>query len=238
MGEPVDARRRRMRGAREVPRPVSEAEGRTRVVALSDTHGAHARCSPLPPGDVLLHAGDFTHIRLPRTDRQLDDFRQWLLAQPFGERLVIMGNHEHLLRSSEGTWRGHATLEVLAQRLAPVRVAGHELVDICHVTVFASSFDFNIGKPAGMQRADVLLTHMPPLGVLDGERAKHSGVSWLYDASKLFPVHVFGHFHRAGAAREREGGTLYINAAHRAYCFVVSEGQATLVGQLAANEPQ
>ena len=32
----------------------------TRFVCISDTHGRHAGIKHIPPGDVLIHAGDFT----------------------------------------------------------------------------------------------------------------------------------------------------------------------------------
>lgn len=61
------------------------------VICISDTHGTRP---PIPPGDLLLHAGDlskwgtFTEIQAQLT---------WLSEQPHKYKLVIAGNHDLLL---------------------------------------------------------------------------------------------------------------------------------------------
>jgi len=61
------------------------------VVCLSDTHGHHGTLR-LPPGDVLLHAGDFTH---GGTVAEARAFLAWFSrAGTFTHRILIAGNHD------------------------------------------------------------------------------------------------------------------------------------------------
>lgn len=65
--------------------------GVLRIVCISDTHEFHRKLA-LPPGDILIHAGDC----LP-DDRQaeaLEDFDDWLGGLPFRHRIVVAGNHD------------------------------------------------------------------------------------------------------------------------------------------------
>ena len=70
---------------------------------------------------------------------------------------------------------------------------------------------------------DVLISHSPPMGVLDGYRGSHYGAQALknyivrreyaeYDGGKKLLAHAFGHIHEANE-RKDEGGTIYSNAA-------------------------
>lgn len=58
------------------------------VVCISDTHGTHP---PIPPGDLLLHAGDLSKWGTsPEIQAQLT----WLAEQPHKHKVFIAGNHD------------------------------------------------------------------------------------------------------------------------------------------------
>ncbi|KAF9044976.1 Metallo-dependent phosphatase-like protein, partial [Panaeolus papilionaceus] len=60
----------------------------TRFICTSDTH---ARTFPIPPGDVLLHAGDLTNTgSLKDWEKTLE----WLCAAECGVKIIIAGNHD------------------------------------------------------------------------------------------------------------------------------------------------
>jgi hypothetical protein len=77
---------------------------RTRIVCVSDTHNATVK---LPPGDVLIHAGDLTNqgsysevssesfeCGFSTTDAcllQLERTMKWLENAPFEAKIVIAG---------------------------------------------------------------------------------------------------------------------------------------------------
>lgn len=62
-----------------------------RIICISDTHNT---TYPLPPGDILVHAGDLTvHGTFDEVQAQL----RWLSSQPHSHKIVIAGNHDILL---------------------------------------------------------------------------------------------------------------------------------------------
>lgn len=75
----------------EDPPPTPDSNGWTRFVCISDTHG---KSFAVPPGDVLLHAGDLTAwgkaTELRRTI-------EWLVSLPHPLKIVIAGNHDFAL---------------------------------------------------------------------------------------------------------------------------------------------
>ncbi|KAK8092839.1 Metallo-dependent phosphatase-like protein [Apiospora kogelbergensis] len=69
---------------RDDHRPVS-------VVCISDTHNSNARCDPLPPGDVLIHAGDLTQAGSPAE---------------LQAAIVVGGNHDVVLDPARSDEQG------------------------------------------------------------------------------------------------------------------------------------
>lgn len=68
-----------------------------RVVAIGDTHGQHDRVGAIPPGDVLIHTGDF----VSGASRDLDTikseaaaFNAWLGRLPHRRKFFVAGNHD------------------------------------------------------------------------------------------------------------------------------------------------
>ncbi|KAK2191092.1 hypothetical protein NP493_61g00012 [Ridgeia piscesae] len=65
---------------------------RVRFVCISDTHAQAEKIrTDLPPGDVLIHAGDFTNTGTPNEVMQ---FNAFLGKLPYRHKIVIAGNHE------------------------------------------------------------------------------------------------------------------------------------------------
>mmetsp|Transcript_27167 Transcript_27167/g.47410 ORF Transcript_27167/g.47410 Transcript_27167/m.47410 type:complete len:121 (+) Transcript_27167:41-403(+) len=72
----------------KVPSPTSLAPPfGLKVVCVSDTHGRHRKVN-VPAGDVLIHAGDWTHFGKLR---DVTDFNEWLGEQPHKHKIVING---------------------------------------------------------------------------------------------------------------------------------------------------
>jgi 3',5'-cyclic AMP phosphodiesterase CpdA len=66
-------------------------ESRIRVVCIADTHNHQPE---LPPGDLLIHAGDLTE------NGSFDEIQNqptWLSSQPHQYKVAIAGNHDVLL---------------------------------------------------------------------------------------------------------------------------------------------
>ena len=65
-----------------------------RLVCVSDTHGRHRHVN-VPPGDILIHAGDFTHFG---KEKDVTDFNDWLGEQDHSHKIVIndwLGEQDH-----------------------------------------------------------------------------------------------------------------------------------------------
>ena len=69
----------------------SSSEPHIRVVCISDTHN---RQPDLPPGDLLIHAGDLTENG---SFEEIQTQLHWLSSQPYQHKILIAGNHDVLL---------------------------------------------------------------------------------------------------------------------------------------------
>lgn len=189
------------------------------IVCVSDTHGFHVR-TEIPPGDVLIHAGDITR----RGDlADVRAFDAWLGTLPHPHKIVIAGNHDWCFERDPDAARAAITNAVYLQDAA-VTVAG--------LTVYGSPWQprfhdwaFNLDRgpllaekwaliPPGI---DVLVTHGPPHGIgdlcLGGDRA--GCVDLLARVRVVRPkLHVFGHIHEAAGVTTADG-TVFVNASTR-----------------------
>lgn len=74
--------------------PIESGTSPTRVVCISDTHNHRPE---IPPGDILIHAGDLTdNGSFDETQAGLD----WLALQPHAYKIFVAGNHDVLLDES------------------------------------------------------------------------------------------------------------------------------------------
>ncbi|MCA9671312.1 MAG: metallophosphatase domain-containing protein [Myxococcales bacterium] len=187
-----------------------------RLVAISDTHGAHDRVS-VPDGDILVHAGDLTGLGELAELHRANDF---LAAQPHAHKVVIAGNHD---------WCFVRQPDQARAALSAARYLQDEAAEVCGLRFYGSPWQpwflnwaFNL--PRGPQLAarwaaipddtDVLITHGPPRGILDRTFAEaHAGCdALLARVTQIRPLtHIFGHIHEAAGVRVR-GGTTFVNA--------------------------
>ncbi|WP_216327473.1 metallophosphoesterase family protein [Deinococcus aestuarii] len=190
-----------------------------RLVCIADTHGLHDQVR-LPPGDVLLHAGDVScHGRLDEIGRFLSWFGR---VGDFRHRVMIAGNHDFAFERTP-----HLAEGLIPDNVTYLKDSGVELDGVrfwgSPVTPEFMRWAFNRTDeelrqhwgqlPAGV---DVVVTHGPPRGVLDrvlpeGQAVGCPHLGWVIE--HLRPrVHVFGHIHE-GYGREKRGGVQYLNAA-------------------------
>ncbi len=57
----------------------------------------------IPPGDVLIHAGDFSSTG---TLSEMEGFKKFMSSQPHPQKIVIAGNHEITLQPDFYQWSG------------------------------------------------------------------------------------------------------------------------------------
>ncbi|CAD7937444.1 unnamed protein product [Amoebophrya sp. A25] len=75
----------------------SSSSAHVRLVFVSDTHGREEKMpNSVPPGDVLIHAGDISDMGKPG---QLRNFVAWFAAHPHPHKICIAGNHDLTLHA-------------------------------------------------------------------------------------------------------------------------------------------
>lgn len=196
------------------PRPV-------RIVAISDTHDRHDGLA-LPPGDVLIHGGDFTSRG--RVE-EVVSFLRWFAGRPHPHKILIAGNHDWLFERDPALAR-----ELLSEHAPRVVYLEDSGASIQGLRFWGSPYQpeffdwaFNLPRGPGLAQrwalipsdTDVLITHGPPLGVLDlcadGRRVGCEALAAEL-SSRLRPrLHVFGHIHEAYGVAETHA-TTFANA--------------------------
>lgn len=153
-----------------------------RLVIVSDTHEQHAGVV-VPDGDVFIHAGDFTY----NGDlKAIAAFGGWLAALPHRHKLVIAGNHDFAFEHVPAPAR-----KALGSDKNGVRYLQDSGVTIDGVSFWGSPWqpwfmDWAFNLPRGPkiaaewakipEQTDVLITHGPPMGILDYvPRGEHVG---------------------------------------------------------------
>jgi Icc-related predicted phosphoesterase len=183
-------------------------EKRIKVVCTSDTHNTQPH---IPDGDVLLHAGDLTnHGTAAEVQAQLD----WLASLPHTHKVVIAGNHDKVLdpdfvehRRGLGerfslNWHditylrcSSVTLDV-ARVDRSLKVYGDPETPEYGRWAFQHPRNKDTWTNTIPPHVDVLLTHGPPMGHLDWDRA---GCPFLLkEIRRARPrLVLFGHIHEA-----------------------------------------
>ena len=186
-----------------------------RIVCVSDTHGYHRR-TEIPPGDILVHAGDITQHG---TLEDVEFFNEWLGTLPHARKVVICGNHDWCFQERPAEARARITnatyLEDSGCAIAGLAFYGSPWTPLFFDWAFMLSEPGLAAKwaliPNGL---DVLVTHGPAHGILDmTNRGEPAGSLTLFDrVREVKPrLHVFGHIHEA-AGRSDIDGTVFLNA--------------------------
>jgi hypothetical protein len=81
----------------------NNASNTTRIVCVSDTHSRYN--FDLPPGDILVHGGDFSMTGL---EIEVENFLKWLKSlTQYRLKIIIAGNHDLTLEPGfyEQSWK-------------------------------------------------------------------------------------------------------------------------------------
>lgn len=176
-----------------------------KILHLSDTHGKHRELTDMQSADILVHSGDFT---LSGGDMEALDFIEWLCDLPYKHKLFIAGNHDDCMldASLEGL---PDDVHYLSDR--DITIDGISFFGIPMFVVFEGEDLKEIEHYEQIpENIDILITHRPPLGILDSvDDNIHYGSSILLDkVSKIKPkMHMFGHVHSAYGTMNWNGTT-------------------------------
>jgi len=199
----------------------------------------------MPEGDVLVHTGDFCgHGALKEVER----FTKWLAKQDYKRKIIVAGNHEVCMspEHEHSKWGMDYVPRFPMEAIKLIENAGGIYLQDSSTVVemggesvkfygapwqpiirgVMREWGFNTRTRAQAQEkwdliesdTDVLLTHGPPLDILDYADHPHNkgslGCPDLLEAVKRIKpkVHVFGHIHGSHGQVNIED-TCFINAA-------------------------
>jgi len=184
-----------------------------RILHISDTHGKHELLIDLPKADVIVHTGDFTE---DGTEEEVKDFIEWFSDLSYAHKIFIAGNHDNCLYG--------ANIEGLPDNVHYLCNEGLSIdgIKFYGVPMFVQD-DLDGIFPELFSRipddTDVLLTHQPPLGILDEQDGINFGDYALY--KRVMDVrpkyHLFGHLHHPKETYEMFRRVRFSNAAGGKY---------------------
>jgi len=225
----------------------SSTKTKIRIVCISDLHSL-ALPSSLPPGDILIVAGDLTEGLPSQLLSRLDELQN--LKSQFAYIIVVAGNHDRALDETcdardaaiygdreergEGREAFRSGLGVIYLQNSSVEVwLNGRTVKVwgspgSFATTRQTCFGYTVGDAQDLWAqipadTDILITHGPPLGYMDGEGL---GCEGLREALwRVRPrAHVFGHVHEGHGAL-----VLRYDEGQREYEAAVSEWKAAAV---------
>ena len=170
-----------------------------KILHLSDTHGLHRRLKDMPEADVIIHSGDISHNG---TEEEVLDFLNWFIELPYKHKIFVTGNHDLCLWDAEG-------IEDLPENVHFLQDYG---VEIDGIKFFGLAY--NHQEDMIPNNIDVVITHEPPIMILD----QSSGIHWgnapmrnrILEAKPRY--HLFGHAHN-GYGILKQDGIVFSNAA-------------------------
>lgn len=177
-----------------------------KILHISDTHCQHRQLTDLTEADVIVHSGDFTFAG---TIEEATDFMDWFCDLPYKYKVFIAGNHDHCLYESDLEGLDNNTYYLCNSSIDIEGVKFHGLPMFMGDISENRYAEYIIPKDV-----DVLISHQPPMGILDLSRKIHYGERLLLRQVKINPprLHLFGHIHDAYGKKEEEG-VIYSNAA-------------------------
>lgn len=191
-----------------------------KIIFLSDTHEQQHNLPELPEADFLIHCGDATWVGDPGP---IAKFGAWMASlKQIKHKIFVAGNHDIAFEEQPAIARtllgpGCIYLQDELLELDGLRIYGSPWQP------FFCSWAFNIKDPAKRaekwamipQDLDILITHGPPCGRLDGEKNTGEQLGCQELALRVMEVqpriHAFGHIHEGYGVRE-DHNTTYINA--------------------------
>ena len=155
--------------------------------------------------------------------RSLKEELEWFRRQSHEYKIFIAGNHdfacEHFMREGREDLLHELAYPAIYLRDSPITIDGRVFYGSPWQPWFFN-WAFNLQRGADIRSkwdliplCDVLVTHGPPMFVLDRVGKDHAGCEDLANrVLRVAPkVHVFGHIHE-GYGHERKGMTDYYNA--------------------------
>ena len=192
-----------------------------KLIAVSDIHGRHRKGLTLPPGDILIIAGDVG----ARTQDEAEEFVAWMGQQAHRHKMLVPGNWDRFLEDepdqAAAICRDHGVilLNDSGTTIDGITFWGSPITPTFMSMAFNRAPGTEIERHWSMipDRVDVLIVHGPPYGILDQtEPGKpHLGCPELLARVRAVKPKVFicGHIH-GGYGRMEQEGTKFFNVSY------------------------
>ena len=155
-----------------------------KILQISDTHNRHRQLTNLPEADVIVHCGDFADNG---TEEEVLDFLNWYIDLPYKYKIFVTGNHDLCLWDAKD-------IEDLPENVFFLQDRG---VTIEGVKFFGIAY--NHSECLIQEGTDIVITHEPPIMILDESAGIHWGDVPLF--KRIMEVrpryHLFGHAHES-----------------------------------------
>lgn len=183
-------------------------------MVISDTHSKHEELPELPDGDVLIHCGDYSVFG--EYDETLA-FLNWFSMQKHAHKIIVPGNHEVGICPRKARPSAEATMQLI-KSYTDINFLVDQSMLIDGIKFYGTPWcngsriimgRWGFFEPNEDKRrtafskidgdTDVLISHAPPLGILDTARGMNLGCeALLRRVQEIRPlVHVFGHIHES-----------------------------------------
>ena len=183
-----------------------------RLLHLSDTHSFHRQLIDLPKADMIIHSGD---VSMVGTSNEVLDFIEWFSELDYKYKIFIGGNHDFSLEGKNpNTIQGFLPENCYYLCNSGVTIEGVKYWGVPFFFADDVSGDYFKMIAQIPKDTEILITHRPPLGVLDYADNLSYGCPDLLDAiSTIRPQYnLFGHIHDSYGI-EKSKHTTFINAA-------------------------
>jgi len=198
-----------------------------RLVLISDTH-CQQKALKMPEGDVLIHAGDWTH---KGSESDTVEFLKWLNMQNYKHKVFISGNHDFYPERESVRFRKllvtYAPDSLYLEDESTI-IGGYKIYGSPISPEFCN-WAFNRYRGPDIQKhwnliptdVEILITHGPVLGYGDtlssygSEPGKQIGCADLLNTIdtrlKDLKLHICGHIHE-GAGVYGHNNVMMVNA--------------------------
>ena len=171
------------------------------IFAFSDTHGRHRDLRVPEVADIIICAGDTVEDNLK--GGEYDDFIEWFSSLPAKWKIFVPGNHELSFELGQA----QAIEQAMAARGITVL---KDAVEDCDGVIIGSISGNSIIAGSDIPHdLDILVTHMPPYGILDQDLGSPEILNFVLKAQPKY--HLFGHIHATAGKEFLLGKTICQN---------------------------
>lgn len=170
------------------------------ILFLSDTHGKHRLLDIDDNIDIVIHCGDICD------DGNIDeimDFFKWYADLKIPYKIFVNGNHDLPFELEPEMSKKLIPKNIYWLNGESVTIFGIKIMSIGQL-FFNQSFESN-------EEIDILLSHYPPLGILDNQFGFEEIKNCVNSLKPKY--HVFGHNH-SDPGQVKIGKINYINASN------------------------